>query len=353
MHQPIEGPCAWRGEGMANSARWVFALDDGAITEIDTALRRCRARGIPWQETTRAAFPLPALADTLAAVARELEEGSGIAKLRGLPVGRYSADELRQIWFGIGANLGQPVYQNRVGELMREIQDEGRDVGERYGQVRDDEKGGAVVLSSYARTLSNGALRFHTDRTDVVGLLCVRQARAGGVSRLASSAAVHNEMLKRRPDLADVLYRDFWRSRFGEEGATPDDVYPLPVFGARAGKFTSHFSLTYIEVAQLVARVPRLSPQQREALGLLLSLANELAFDMVLEPGDMQFLNNHVIYHGRTPFEDDAPSGRARLLYRLWLSMPNSRALPQGQEVLWGRIEAGAVRGGIRQVAEA
>jgi hypothetical protein len=274
-----------------------------------------------------------------------------MAKLRGLPVERYSAEELRQIWFGIGCHLGQPVYQNRTGELMRAIQDEGSVVGERYGQVRDGDK--APVLSSYARTLSNGALRFHTDRTDVVGLLCVRQARAGGVSRLASSVAAHNEMLRRRPDLAAALYRDVWRSRFGEEGASADDVYPLPVFGVRDGKFTSHFSLTYIEVAQLAAGVPRLGAAQHEAIQMLLALADELAFDMVLEPGDMQLLNNHVVYHGRTPFEDDAGAGRARLLYRLWLSMPNSRALPAGQEVLWGRIEAGALRGGIRQTTAA
>ena len=80
---------------------------------------------------------------------------------------------------------------------------------------------GGTFLSSYARTLSNGRLRFHTDRCDVVGLLCVRQARAGGESLLCSSPAVHNAMLERRPDLAASLYEDVWRSRLGEEaGAT-------------------------------------------------------------------------------------------------------------------------------------
>jgi len=34
---------------------------------------------------------------------------------------------------------------------------------------------------------------------------------------------------------------------------------------------------------------------------------------------------------------------------RLWLSMPNSRTLPAGHEVLWRAIEAGALRGGIGQ----
>src|SRR5262249_60234750 len=71
--------------------------------------------------------------------------------------------------------------------------------------------------------------------------------------------------------------------------------------------------------------------------------------EMELEPGDIQLLNNHVTYHARTSFEDDEASGRDRLLYRLWLSMPNSRALPPGFEVLWGSIEPGALRGGIAQ----
>jgi hypothetical protein len=84
-----------------------------------------------------------------------------------------------------------------------------------------------------------------------------------------------------------------------------------------------------------------------------MALADELSFAMRFESGDMQLVNNHVIYHARTAFEDDAGSGQARLLYRLWLSMPNSRALPPGHEILWGSTEAGALRGGIGQVATA
>ncbi len=84
---------------------------------------------------------------------------------------------------------------------------------------------------------------------------------------------------------------------------------------------------------------------------MLLALAKELAFEMTLEPGDIQFLNSHITYHGRTPFEDDATSGQDRLLMRLWLAMPNSRALPKGQEVLWRNVEAGTLRGGIAQTA--
>ena len=82
-------------------------------------------------------------------------------------------------------------------------------------------------------------------------------------------------------------------------------------------------------------------------LALLDALAEELCFEMPLEPGDIQLLNNHVIYHGRTAFTDDAGSSQDRLLYRLWLSMPNSRPLPESHRVLWGSVEAGALRGGF------
>ncbi len=344
--KPVTGPCAWIGKDMVNSARWVKTLGDAAAAKIGVAL--AGARGLEWREVTRENFPLPGLEGLFNDIAEELENGSGMVKLRGLPVGEYSAEDLRRIWFGLGSHVGTPVFQNRRGELMRDIRDEGAEAGQRYGEV-EKQGGGGKFFSSYARTLTNGPLRFHTDRCDVVGLLCVRQARAGGSSRLSSSAAVHNEMLKRRPDLAKVLYRDFYRSRFGEEAEKNTAVYPLPVFGARDGKFTSHYSLTYIEAAEMVAGTPKMTAGQREAIDLLMALAGELSFDMTLEPGDMQFLNNHVVYHARTPFEDDASSGQDRLLYRLWLTVPNNRALPLGHEVLWRSTDAGKPRGGIGQ----
>lgn len=322
----------------------------GALADIDAALRAVEARAIPWHAMAAAEFPLRGMRALLDDVAAELEDGCGMVKLTGLPVQRYDDNQLRLIWFGLGCHLGRPVYQNSRGELMREIRDEGAEVGARYGELRGE--GSGIFLSSYARTLTNGRLRFHTDRTDAVGLLCVRQARAGGTSRLASSAAIHNEMLRRRPDLLELLFQAYPRSRFGEEAGGPDQVYGLPIFGLTQGKFTSHYSLTFIEAAQKVAGVPRLTTAQREAIDQLMALAEELSFEMTLEPGDIQFLNNHVIYHGRTAFADDDASGQRRLLLRLWLSMPNSRPLPADHAVLWRDVRPGALRGGIEQVAE-
>jgi hypothetical protein len=337
---------------MANSPRWQRLLSPAQLAEIDAALAAAKARGLCWEEMTAEDFPLPSFAPLAAEIRRELEEGSGILLLRGLDPARYGPDERKILYAGLCRHIGTLVYSNRAGEVMREIRDVTRDgprgVGERFGALPDGGKPGAF-LSSYARTLTSQNLRFHTDRCDVVALFCVRQALRGGVSKLCSSPAVHNAMLARRPELCAALYEPLWRSRFGEEDATDDSSYPLPVWGVRDGKFTSHYSRTFIEVAQRRPEVPRLSPEQAEALDLLHELAEELCVEMSFAPGDIQFVNNHVIYHARSAFEDDATQGADRLLLRLWMAVPNSRALPDDHAVLWRNIEAGALRGGIAQ----
>ncbi|MFO1079969.1 MAG: TauD/TfdA family dioxygenase [Reyranellaceae bacterium] len=346
---PLSGPAVWTGADIKHSTRWIRDFPADGAAALDRALAAVKAKGLDWSQIRREDFPLDGTFDSLVADMREeLEEGSGILKLRGFPVARWDEDDLRRIYFGFASHVGQPRFQNRSGELMRAIRDEGAHVGRTYGQTQDQT--GGTFLSSYARTLTNGGLRFHTDRTDVVTLLCVRQARAGGVSKLASTPAIHNLLLARRPDLLEPLFGDYWRSRFGEEGTTKETAYPLPIFGLRDGKFTSHYSLTFIEAAQMAPGVPKLSPLQQEAIEALMAAAEELCFEMTLEPGDLQLINSHVTYHGRTPFEDDFEAGQSRLLLRLWLSMPNNRPLPAGHEVLWQSIEAGQPRGGIQQV---
>jgi hypothetical protein len=343
--QPIRGACVWNGAEIVDSTRWLRDLPPEVASAIDRSVSS--VAGMDWKQIKRGDFPMPGCEAFFDDVREELENGSGMVKIRGLDVGRYSMEQLRSIWFGLGTHFGQPIFQNRRGELMREIRDEGGDIGKKYGETLDDQ--GKQFLSSSARTLSPGALRFHTDRCDVVGLLCVRQAKTGGVSKLCSAATVYNVMRERRPDLLQLLCSPIPRSRFGEEAGGDHLVYELPVFGVRGGKLTTHFSLTYIESAQQMAHARKLTSAEWEAIDLLLKLAEEFAFEMRLEPGVIQLINNNVIYHGRTAFEDDASQGSDRLLMRLWLAMPNSRALPDDHAVLWGNVAAGAMRGGIAQ----
>lgn len=58
-----------------------------------------------------------------------------------------------------------------------------------------------------------------------------------------------------------------------------------------------------------------------------------------------------MTYHARTAYEDADGPDRDRLLLRLWLAPPNSRALPAPYAAIWGTTEPGVPRGGIAQPA--
>jgi len=270
-----------------------------------------------------------------------------MVRLRGLPVERYAEDDIRQIFWGIGRHLGTAVYQNARGEIMGEVRDETKLPDKTYAPSEPGR-----ITSSRARARSTGPLRWHTDRCDVIALLCVRNAKAGGISKLTSIQTIHNEILRRRPDLLALLCQDYWRSRpADEDGPATSRAFALPVFGVQDGKLTCQYSRTYVEQAQELPEVPRLTAAQNEALDLLAEVAEEVCLYSPFVPGDIKLLNNHVIFHGRTAYEDDSASQQERLLFRLWLSMPNSRRLPKGFEILWGSSEPGAIRGGVIQHA--
>jgi hypothetical protein len=347
--EPIVGPEAWLGADMSRSTEWIRTVSAPAVAELDAALRGVARRGLGWPRFGRDDFPLPTFSRELSSVLDELERGRGFVLLRGIPVSRYTPGELRNLYWGLGAHLGHPRYQNAQGELIGEVRDEGR----LYGQVREAPMDEALGRSSRSKARSSGPLRFHTDRCDLVTLLCVRKARAGGLSRIVSAVSVANAILARRPDLHALLRQDYWRSRQGEEAGGERQTYALPIFAVHQGKFTTQYSRTFVEAAQKLPGVPRLTMAQEEALDLHAEVCEALAFTMELESGDIQLLNNHVVYHGRTAYEDaDGPDGD-RLLLRLWLAPPNSRALPPGFEALWGTTAAGAPRGGIAQPAPA
>ena len=340
---PIGGAAAWRGAGLAARGFWPRRLTGAEIAALEAATAAARGAGATPPRFGRDGFAIPALGPLLAEVARELEHGAGVVRLSGLPVDRIAAEDLRRLFWGLCCNLGTPLLQNTTGEVLAEVKDE-------TGQGIAVTGGGAgPVPSARARSRSTGPLRFHTDKCDVLALLCASNGIEGGVSRVVSTIAIHDEMARRRPDLLAVLYRDFWRMRpADEEGARHSDrVFRMPVFSRGPdGAFTSQYSRTYVEMAHAEPGVPPLEPAQVEAMDMLAALADELCAEAPFTPGDIQLLNQHVTYHGRTAYADDAAAGRHRVLLRIWLAVPGSRALPEGHRVQWGRTEAGALRGG-------
>ena len=333
MREPIQGPFDWKAADVTRDESWIHRFTDAEQAEIDVALRHALARGATLATLRAGDFPLPTVSQRFAQGREQLENGIGMQLYRGIDVTRYTKEELRLVYWAFGLHLGTPVSQSMHSDVLGDVRNQNTDLNGPQGR-------------GYT---TNRKLNCHTDSCDVVGLFVLRTAKSGGASRLASSVAVHNEMLRRRPDLVDVMYEPFAWSWQGQEPGGAAPWYPQPIFTSWRGKFACRFVGTHIRSAQRYEDAPRLTQPQQEALELFDTISQdpEFSYAMMFEPGDMQLLNNHVTLHARTEFEDfDEPDQRRHLL-RMWLSVPNSRELHPALGFIYRNLQGGTVRGGF------
>ena len=333
MVQEIQAKSVWRGPELAKSEAWIHRFTADDVAEIDAALRGAVAKGRTPYTLTKADFPLPKFSRELARVQDELERGLGLRLLRGFPVGNYTKPELKFIYWGIGLHLGNAVTQSRAGDVLGDVRDLGVEIDSPTGR-------------GYT---SSAELNCHCDSCDVTGLFCLQVAKSGGLSSIVSAIAVHNEIVRTRPDLAETLYQPFPWSWMGNEPKGSKLWYFQPIYTMHGGKFAGRYVRGHIRQAQKMPDVPKLTPRQVEALDYLdaTTARDDFRLTMMFEPGDIQFVNNHVTYHARTHFEDWPEPERKRHLLRLWLAMPNSRALSEAFLPFYRDVRAGAVRGGF------
>jgi hypothetical protein len=281
----------------------------------------------------RHCFRVPALDSLVEQVSRVVRDGPGFILLRGLPIERWSLRQSAIAYFGLGTLIGEVVSQNAAGHILGHVKDIGRDY------ARPTERG----YQTAAR------LPYHSDASDIVGLLCLRPSKSGGLSSLAASGTLFNEMLQRRPDLVELLTRPVFRDRRGEvpEGAQP--WYSVPVFSPMPdGRLVTAYVRSAMRKAQRFPEVPRTTPELEAACDLLDALADSPAIhlDMDFRPGDIQYLNNHAILHSRTAFEDHAEPSNRRHLWRIWLACADWPPLPEVFTAGWqGATESGRPAG--------
>ena len=190
---------------------------------------------------------------------------------------------------------------------------------------------------------SNAELDFHTDSADVVALTCFNRAKTGGRSMVTSSVSAYHRLEMERPDLAEALREPFYFSRQAEQADDEAPFYPNPIFDSCEGRLFSKWNRNRLTMAQRMEGVPAMTRRQREATDALDNVLRQpdLMHSMDLQPGDMQILNNHVMLHSRTNFDDHEDPARKRLLFRLWLAPPDSVRLPDS----WRSAYAPSSRG--------
>lgn len=296
----------WKGPALAASSDWIYTLSENDIAELDAALQHAKSTGLEIPTIGKQDFPLPKFSQKLAGIAQELESGRGFVLMRGIPVERYSEDEYRKIYWGVTSHFGEAAAQNMMGELISDVRAIDGDWDQNFN------------IRGYQTRVH---LPFHCDKADLVTLMCLQTAKSGGESCISSSVAIHNEILRTRPDLLEALYQPFYIDHRGEGFDDDDPFYMAPVFAIHKGHFYARFGQKYVESAQRFSQVPRLTPAQTEGMNLFSTLALSDAFrlDMVLERGDIQLLNNHLIVHSRNDYEDWPEPARRRHLLRMIL----------------------------------
>ena len=300
----LETGCEWRSDELADS--YVFELTDAHVEELDAALEHAEAAGGDVLDITRESFPLPELGPELSRITRDLINGRGVALIRGVPVGRYGKERASSIYWGIGMHLGNPWPQNAKGHLLGDVTDQGKAANDPTS--RGNEIGGI-------------AFPFHSDGSDLVGLFCLDAGASGGASVVANAVTIHNELVRTAPELAAELYAPMPYDFRGEQAPGAQPWYTMPVFNRCGDRLFGRYIRPYIEASRRHDDAPRPSDAAREAMNRVDAMCADPRYhvSMMMQPGDMQFVNNYHVLHAREAYADDRAAGKIRHLKRLWL----------------------------------
>eukprot|EP00747_Dinoflagellata_sp_TGD_P130595 gnl/TRDRNA2_/TRDRNA2_174847_c0_seq31.p1 gnl/TRDRNA2_/TRDRNA2_174847_c0~~gnl/TRDRNA2_/TRDRNA2_174847_c0_seq31.p1 ORF type:complete len:485 (-),score=107.81 gnl/TRDRNA2_/TRDRNA2_174847_c0_seq31:28-1482(-) len=352
--EKITGPSVWTGDDLNRCQWWNHHISSEDIDDLHKATEAVKRSGaVHWlhkgvpDKFAKEAFPLGiAMQQKLEAISEELENGTGVAMIRNMPVldTRFTEDDLAVMYLGVSAHIGHVILQSSSG-----LRSASRGYGLPLGRVQAEMTGQTPKDGKQ----TNNAFRFHTDRCDVISLLGIREAPNGGASRVASAPAIYNKMLERCPDLAKVLAQPIDRIWEGQNG-----FFRLPVWGLTpSGKFTTQISPSYVESAQFQDNCEKATEMQIQALDAIEEIGLEVGAEYMTKPGMLVWMNNHQVYHGRGTWDvtvdeqEGAWGNSGRLLFRTWISPYNSRELPDTPEYrfVWGNVAGGQPRGGYDQ----
>ncbi len=307
LDEQVEDARAWLAADV-DSAECVVMLDDAARDELLRMAQQMREDPLPVLLREPGQFAMTALREFLERAKGLLDGHPGIAVIDRLPMDAVGEQDAVAIFWVLGKLVGRPVAQKWDGTMLYDVTDKGQ--GYVYG-----------VRGSY----TNVELLFHTDNAfaiappDAVTLLCIRPALEGGVSRFCSIYTVHNRMLAAHPRELERLYRCVLWDRQAEHAPGAPKITKAPVFRYHGGKLSARLNVSLIRKGYEVAGVD-IDSETRDALAALEAVADhsDLWFELPIERGQLQFLNNRNIVHYRSRFIDDEDPARKRHLVRTW-----------------------------------
>ena len=316
--EPVDHPAAWKASDFASLADVTVTWDQRHIDAVEDAYRKIEEAGLGLDDVEREHFRVPTIVDDLTDIYREITDGRGLVLIDRLPIEDWPLVKTEIIYWGIGTHFGTGVSQSVIGDRLGHVVNiGGKDAKERaYRNSRP--------------------LTLHTDGCGILGMLSIRPADDGGLSQYASALAVHNEILKTRPDYLEPLYRGFRYHRFGEQGLgePPVTEHEVPVLCHRDGFVSSRYIAGYIYMAYEELG-EELGDFDLEALAFFDDTArrDDMKLEFMIPPGQMCFANNYTVLHARTGFDDRPGPETGRMLLRLWLTAHDRRPIDPRIEI--------------------
>jgi hypothetical protein len=332
----LDDPAAWDASILQTQrADWELTLTDEQAAQLRKNVAGIADTAGNWDEPVGPALWLAAtesLGDFFVRAERSLEGGPGIARLRNLPVSTSDEDLAynENLLWAIGLRIGSPVNQMGGGKLLARLMDLG-----------DPYRGPETKPED-----TNDPLKHHTDGSDLLALMCVRQAAEGGNSFISSSARIVREIARQYPELLIPLLEDYFAFERNEEQLDGEDPFYLTRLCVVLGsQISTRYSREMIEGAQTLPGVPKLTQRQRLLMEVFDKLAEEGGTEVDMTSGDLMIVNNYSVLHARSNFRDPDDPGQRRLLLRLWIAMRHGRPLPFDYDR--GVNTDGRARGGV------
>jgi hypothetical protein len=308
----VPAPRAWHGPDLVEDD-FKITLPTACLSELEGIVAEQRKAPVPTLVLRPEHFSMDACRALLESAQQRLDSGLGFVIFDRLPVDRWSKQELIDVYWLLMSLLETPVAQEWKGTMIYDVRYDGQ------GYTADTRA-----------ALTPEGLDMHNDSSmgeapaNYIALLCLKTAKSGGMSSLASAYAAHNFFQRNHPELLPRLYQPFYRDK--QEYQAPDANNWYPIFAAEGGGLRIRFNAKIIRRGyQKTGRL--LDAAGTETVELMHGFLTDPAHrhDFWMEPGQIQVLNNRSIVHGRTPYEDFAEPDRRRHLVRLWLRAGDRR----------------------------
>jgi len=269
------------------------------------------------------------------AIRESLENDEGIIRMDSGK--NFANKESASKWFiQFCKKIGTPLSQSSEGDLVLSVKDES--FGHKDPRTRGPN--------------TSNKLSFHSDRCDVIAFLCLCPAKKGGENQIVQSFKVKEIIKEERPDLLKILEAKFPYKRHVVDLANKRPYVMQPIFSLKDNFFACSYLRVLIDRADSDEKCPNLSKIQKEALDFLDEICERPSIQQrfTMQKGELLLLNNWILLHRRTAFEDYLEQHKKRHLLRIWLSVPNSRPIDEAFIENYGSNLAGAVRGGFMKL---